>query len=180
MRSLEKRERRLAFLTALVIPSAVLYVGILEPVAENWTSVYSDARNAEERLAALRALAGRQREIEVEYSRLVDSEMRGETEEAFLASLLTKIESLGRSSGLQVTAMKPIGKTESEGGSRYGVEMSARGEPQQFIRLLHSFQDTRNLLVVDRITLIVGRSAPRLSLTFVVSKIRMSEDQIES
>ena len=180
MRSMEQREKRLAMVTIAVVSAAVLYVRILEPVAQHWMAVYSDTRNAEERLATLRALVGRRGEIETEYTRLVDSEMRGESEEAFLASLLTKIWSLGRSAGLQVTAMKPIGKTESEGGSRYGVEMSVRGEPHQFIRLLHSFQDTRNLLVADRITLMVGRSAPRLSLTFVVSKIRIAEDRIES
>ena len=60
---------------------------------------------------------------------------------------------------------------------RYGVEVTARGESNQFLALLQSLQDPRNLLVMEKVSLLVGRTRPRLTLTFRVTKIRIAESR---
>jgi len=180
MRKLDNREKRLAVLTFVVVTSGLLYVRVLEPVAKTWLETLAETRNAENRLANLQTLAKDRSVIENDYSRLVDSSDGGESEAGFLASLLMRVESLGRSAGLQVTAIKPLGKSQEKVFDRYAVEVSARGEPNQLILFLHSLQDPANLLVADRLTVMVGRTSPRLTLTLLVSKMRIAEKRSEN
>jgi len=177
MRSLDRRERYLAVVTGTVVIIGLIYVQVIEPLVDIWISAYQAAVQAEKRLNTLQQLNSQKGEIEREYAQLAGISETENSAEKAVANLLEKVESLGRASGLQVTGLRPVGKSLAD---RVSVELTAKGEPNNFLQFLDQIQRPENLLCTEKVSLTVGRSAPKLSLTVLLTKLAIPRQLRES
>jgi type II secretory pathway component PulM len=175
LRTLTKREQRIATVTLLVAVSAMLYAFVLEPVTMNFLQAHRRSLEAQNELALLRNLIENRETIEREYRRLRGAVTSGKSEQALKVALFDELDQLAANCGLDVIGVKPIAIKEESGFSRYGAELQIRCEGHKFVKLLHAIQEPEHMLHVEQLSVTVGPSEPPLTVNIKLSKLAKVE-----
>lgn len=172
---LKPRERRLVFLTFSALTAGVLYVQFIEPITREWLTLRQEVGQATAELHKLQALVDRREEIQSAYRRVRDTVATGETEEIVQLAVLNEVSRLATSCGLEVDSLKPVRKVRENGFDRFGVDLSGRCAAPALMNLLQSLQTPEHLLKAEKVTVVVGRSTPPLTVTIRISKFARVE-----
>lgn len=173
--SIKSREKRLVALTVATLLGGLLYVRVLEPLTQEWLALRREARLATAELAELQALLDRKEEIQSAHRRIRDTVATGDTEEVVQLEVLNEVSRLAAACGFEVDSLKPLRKPREGGFERYGVDMSGRCTASAFVALLQSLQAPEHLLKTEKVTVVVGRSTPPLTVMIRVSKLARVE-----
>lgn len=170
-----RRERVLAVLTLAAVAAGIAYVAIVEPLATGWLELHRKAEACVDEWTKLRALVGNRERIAAAYTRVEESVMTGAGADDAQLRLYNEVSRLTGEAGLEVDGLKPVRVAEAQGFDRYGVELSGRCTAAILMDLLLVMQAPEHLLRIDKLTVVVGRGKPPLTVTMRVSKLARIE-----
>lgn len=149
-----RAQRLLAFGGLLLWGIVLLDRVVLKPWGEHAAHVRKDIARLEEAMRRDQRLLDRKAYIFGEMA-AYQAELSGSAAQAAdMASLIREIEGLGRDSGLQLGAVKPLERTSTTAPT---VDVEYQGTLQQWVHFVHLLEQSKSLLHIERAT--VGRQS---------------------
>ena len=175
MRSLSRRERRIAVLAGACLVSTVLYVCVVEPYAKDLYAAHKRAQQAQSEVDRLAILIANRDTIAAEYARVKGAMSTAATEHQMTVALLEEVDKAARSAGLQLINVKPLTSQEHGTFWRFGLELQTQCEAHQLVEFLQIMQAPDHMLRAGLIAVTVGRGEPPLAVTFKIDKLAKLE-----
>lgn len=162
-------------MTAAAVLAGAAYAAVVEPLATNWLELHRKAGAAVEEWSKLRALVGSRERIAAAYKRVEESVMTGTNPDEAQLRLFDEVSRVANETAFEVDGLKPVRATEAQGFERYGVELGGRCTAPAFTEVLLALQAPEHLLRIDKLTVVVGRGKPPLTVTMRISKLARVE-----
>jgi len=177
-RSLTKRERRIAFLTGIVVASGLLYLYVAEPLWLRWVDLHAQAESLTRKVANFQELVDNRQFIEDNYRRVEGAITVGRDEEELYFNLLQEIAGVTLSARVTLRGMKPLSRKHDDLLDRYGVKLNIQCEGHQLMNLLQALQEPEHMLNIEDLTILAGRGRPPLTVALTVTKLMRTENPV--
>jgi hypothetical protein len=166
-----RRERILAVATLAAATLGIGYVVLLEPLVTSWFDLRHKAEASAVELAKLRGLVGSRDRIGQAHKRVAESVLTVRSEQEAQLLLFNEVSRIAGECGVEVDGLKPVRVAKAGGFDRYGVELSGRCTAPVLLDLLLAMQVPEHLLRIDKLTTVVGRGKPPLTVSMRISKL---------
>ena len=148
---INKRERTLLVVTVILIFLGVNYF-LLLPLARNWGGLGLRLKNERRELAAMKETIQRKPGWQAEYDKL--KEGLGQRSERFqqTSDVLKRIEEVGSSSGILITARRPMPVVEKDVYRELPVQCTFEATTESLTKFLFALQTGSGLMSVEQIS----------------------------
>lgn len=170
--SLSRREKRLLYLTIIVLGVWISHKFIVNPLIVRWKELGEKIEERGLKLEKSRKILHLKEKIQGEYENYASSVKMQGSEEEEMAKFLTEIESIARSSSVHISDIKPRPVKNADFHERYLVELEAEGDISQISRFIYEIQSSPQLLKIDKYSIgTKGAGTNLLRCRVIVSKI---------
>jgi len=150
---LDKRERRILYLTILVAIGALFYVFIAEPGLRGWQS---KERKIQKRLVGLerdRAVLKSREEVEKEYSGIKRRMKLEKESKKVIPELILGLGKMAESIGVRIENLTPLEVKKLSFYSDFSVEVALESNLDSLVRFLYKLKTYPFILDVRRLAL---------------------------
>ncbi len=173
------REKRIAFITLMVIACCIVFNQFIYPQIIYWKRVNKEIEKLNVDLLKARRALGLKDQVEEKYKNYQEKVLITGSDEEETAKLLREIENLSRPIGLYILNMKPL-PVEDEGlYKRYSIQLEGDGEIITIAKFLYSIQTSPSFLKVQRLQMNARSGTKLLRANLFITKISVVPEKGE-
>ena len=152
--TLRPRERRLALAAGVLIGCWLFLSWIMQPLWERFRDLRLEAQTKTEKLEAISRLLAKAGSIKQTYQQVAPYLGSSTTDERAGATLLNELETLSRTSDVQLS-LKPHQPKDEERMNRFDVELDVEGSQQNLLEFLDALFRLPKLIAIERLRISV-------------------------
>lgn len=172
--SISKREKTLILLTLLAIFGSLLYSFVVEPLSRNYVQLQQEIQSKRIRLIKNTKLMRDKDIIEKEFEVYGQHLLTKGSNEEEMASVLSEIEKIGKSSGIYLSDVKPQKIRDMGYYKLLLVEIKFQASMQTLSKFIYDLRNSSLLLKVQRLQInIQGGESALLEGLIQISKISL-------
>lgn len=170
--NLTKGEKKLFFLTLILIFIWVAHSFVIRPIVTKWKELDDRVSMTGLKLEKSQKIISKREKIQGEYKTYASPIKMVGSEEEEMAKFLTEIESLAGSSSVRIIDIKPRPIKKVEFYKKYLVELEGEGNINQMSKFIYDMQNSPHLLKIDDFAMgTKGAGTNLLKCHILVSKI---------
>jgi len=170
-----KRERLLFIIVAVVIIASLSYSLIIDPLYNKLKTLEEEIEAKEIRLTKNIRLIAERDAINEEFNKYSQQLKVKSTDEEEMASVLSEIERIGKSSGVYLNDVKPQPIKDNQFYRVLSVEIKFQASPDNLSKFIYDLQSSPFLLKVKRLQIISkGQETNFVEGNIQISKISIS------
>jgi Tfp pilus assembly protein PilO len=147
---LQKREKTVLYVTAVVVVLLLLERLIILPIYANLKSLDKEIVDQEKTMRDDARIVGYKDRIRAENTKYSSFVNIPASEEEAMTVLLKEIEGLASKSGVYLVDMKPGGVRGEAANKKYVINVTCEGKMEQITDFMYNIESTNKLLKVER------------------------------
>ncbi len=157
---LKPRERRLVFISLVLISCWLLVSWLVQPLWDRNAALRLQVATHTEKLDKIKRLVTQMPTIHEDYQRIAGYLTQADNE-GVQRALLSDLEALSRSSGVQLNLKPRLTRREGE-LTRYEVEVDVEGDQAKLLHFLDGLMGMPKLIAIDRLRISTVPAKPDL------------------
>lgn len=172
LQKLNKREKRLLFITIAIVSGVALYIYCIEPLWNYWNSLDSTINNLTKQLQRSYIILSRAKSIEAQYA-VYESKLKVEgSDQEKTAQILRQIETTARNNRVHINDINPQEIQDEEFHKYYVIEVEAEADVLSLLQFVYDLQVAQQALKVTRIQIAANSARPYVLKTdMLITKV---------